>query len=296
MLFIPCEEDEHLWTVYDIMDNKFLESKINLSYDKRFCGSSEGWLVAVNKDYTVSLYNPYSTLVGNCNNIQLPKLFPPGVEYDFEDESDDEDFDHHIFKATITADPLENPNDCTIAVIFSDFELSFIRLGKDTTWTKVYRRGLFVEIMPYNNHFYVLDNIGGLISFEDDLHNLNEKVIIDDLRTLVHYCSKKYLLKSCRGDILQVERYLTWEDNGGRQITEKFNVFKLDFERHRWIEIKDLGIESLFVGDNSSISISTLNFVSCKRNCILDVYKISQTIMSTVSTTLFDQTLISLKN
>ncbi|KAL5570062.1 hypothetical protein UlMin_026637 [Ulmus minor] len=281
MLFIPCEEDELIWTMYDIMDNKFLESKINMSYDKHFCASSEGWLVAVNKDYTVSLYNPYSMLVGNCNNIQLPILFPtqpfllPGDEYDFENVSEDEseeDFDYHIFKATITADPLENPNDCTIVVIFGEnFRLAFIRLGKDTTWTKVDGHrvwGSFEDILSYNNHFYALDTEGELISFDVDPHNLNVKSITtENLRTRVTY-SKRYLVKSCKGDILQVERYLTWGINTERIITEKFNVFKLDMEQQRWIGIKDLGDESLFLGDNSSISISTSNFVSCQCNCI----------------------------
>ncbi|KAL5570074.1 hypothetical protein UlMin_026649 [Ulmus minor] len=279
-LFIPCEEDKHIWTIYDVMDNNFLDLKITMPYDKRFCASSEGWLVAINKDYTVSLYNPYSMLVGNCNkyNIQLPILFPtqpfllPGDEYDFENFSDDEseeDFDYHIFKATITADPLENPNDCTIAVIFGDsFNLAFIRLGKDTTWTKIDWGGSFDDILPYNNHFYALDNLGRLISFDDDPHNFNVNLVTrENLRTRVIY-SKRYLVKSCGGDILQVERYVTWGDNNGRHITKTFNVFKLDLERQRWTQIKDLGDESLFLGDNSSISISSSNFVSCKRNCI----------------------------
>lgn len=49
-----------------------------------------------------------------------------------------------------------------------------------------------------------------------------------------------------------------------------FRVFRLDFEgvKGKWVEIKSLGEASLFLGDNSSISVLASNFAGCQPNCI----------------------------
>ncbi|PON63651.1 hypothetical protein PanWU01x14_129830 [Parasponia andersonii] len=155
MHLIPSK-DAHVWNIYDVMDNKFLESELLMPYDKRFCGSSKGWLVAVNKDWTVTLYKTYS-IVKDRNNedtcIQLPCLFPVEMESNdnpepedihdievFSSELEDSDqehvekaidpenvYDYQFYKALITADPLANPDECMVVVIFGDCnELAFI--------------------------------------------------------------------------------------------------------------------------------------------------------------------------
>ncbi|PON51037.1 hypothetical protein PanWU01x14_218950 [Parasponia andersonii] len=139
-----------------------------MPYGKRFYGCSKGWLVGVNKDWSVTLYKPHSMINDGDSEdtlIRLPCLFP--VELEFEDDLEQEDiqdymeefaneledsnqeepemvidpenvYDYHVYKALITADPLANPNECVVVVIFGGCrELAFIRIAQDKTWTKM---------------------------------------------------------------------------------------------------------------------------------------------------------------
>lgn len=83
-----------------------------------------------------------------------------------------EEYDYHVFKAIITADPIENPTDCIVVVIFSDLcNLSFIRLSKDATWIKVDFQTIlqfetFVDVFYYEDRFYAIHVSRILISFD----------------------------------------------------------------------------------------------------------------------------------
>ncbi|KAL5543579.1 hypothetical protein UlMin_007363 [Ulmus minor] len=281
MLFIPSEEEEECtWIIYDIINNKCLESKLEIPYDKRFCGSSEGWLVATDINYEVSLYKPYSFLKGEKNvesiSIQLPSICPKGIFYDSEDNDSDSDddledpnFDFYIYRTIITADPLENSDDCrVIAIIRGSFELALIKPGKNTSWTKIDARRLqFRDILYYNNQLYGIDVEGRLMSFEFR----DWKYIISTKLRTSDFIGRRYLVKSYYGDLLQVERHIEfWYDeiNGHQRATKKFKIFKLDFEHQKWVEVRSLGDSTLFLGDNSSICVLASNFVGCQPNCI----------------------------
>ncbi|GMN56658.1 hypothetical protein TIFTF001_025773 [Ficus carica] len=112
MLLIPSHEDQHTWSAYNVLNNEFLSTKLSILNGKRFGGSSEGWLVAVEDNFSVTLYKPFSMANdGSCSNtdlrIRLPSLFPPPCP---------EEWDYHVFKAIITADPIENPTDCIVVI------------------------------------------------------------------------------------------------------------------------------------------------------------------------------------
>ncbi|KAF4361749.1 hypothetical protein G4B88_012057 [Cannabis sativa] len=195
MLLTPSEDNSATnfsWNIYNITNNKFLESKIVVPYDKRFGGSSKGWVITINKDWTVTLYKPYSMVQGNNNAnhtciIQLPAFF--SLEY--EDDSDDDDiFDlvidpknvycYCIYKALLSDDPLANPNkECMLVVIFSDMkELAFIRLGignnngHDLTWTKIQPAEYFNsdDILFYKDLCYAVT-----IEDSDALRKMNSR-------------------------------------------------------------------------------------------------------------------------
>ncbi|KAL6132781.1 hypothetical protein ACLB2K_065020 [Fragaria x ananassa] len=60
MRLIPSDR-ENTWNVYNMRNNKVLDIQINLPM-KRFCGTSKGWLVLVEKDFSVTLLNPFTEL------------------------------------------------------------------------------------------------------------------------------------------------------------------------------------------------------------------------------------------
>ncbi|GMN23649.1 hypothetical protein TIFTF001_040480 [Ficus carica] len=165
MLLIPSHEDQHTLIAYNVLNNEFLGTQLSLPYGKRFGGSSEGWLVAVEENFSITLYKPFSIVKeGSRNNtdhiIRLPCLFPLEPYEDYLFPLEPYEYDYHVFKTIITADPLEIPNNCIVPVIFSDmYYLSFIRLGKDTAWIRVDVRTVlqfetFHDITYYNDRFY----------------------------------------------------------------------------------------------------------------------------------------------
>ncbi|XP_062116221.1 uncharacterized protein LOC133830295 [Humulus lupulus] len=293
MLLTPSTEDDNTWNMYNVTNNKFLESKLVVPYDKRFCASSKGWVVTVNKDWTVTLYKPCSMVQYGNNNantcvIQLPPLFPmeyeEGVEpYDLEnDVRDDYDvyidpenvYHFHIYKALITHDPLANPDECIVVVIFSDInELAFIRLSHDDgvpqTWIKIEPNFFSEDILLYNDLFYAVTGDGDLRSFDlrGSCVNSTVKKLAREIPWMFQ-SGKRYLVESY-GHIIMVERFIEFEDVKIKgRTTLSFRVWRYCFDSDDWIQIKNLGQMSLFVGDNSSLSILASSFMGLQPNCI----------------------------
>ncbi|KAL5549938.1 hypothetical protein UlMin_000114 [Ulmus minor] len=190
--------------------------------------------------------------------------------------------------ATFTADPVENPNDLTIVVIYGEFQqLASIRPTKDNKWTRVVDTQMpFDDILYYNNQFYAITMKGKVISFDvTNPFNLNIKVItkeISENEEEKEFLGSRSLVESC-GELLMVERYWDKFDTGDCEdneacedceysfdrFTVKFKVFKLSLNGPiMWVEIKSLGDVALFLGDNCSFSIMASNFDGCLSNCI----------------------------
>ncbi|PON34779.1 ascorbic acid mannose pathway regulator [Trema orientale] len=279
MLLVPSDE-EHTWSIYNVIDDKLLNLKLSLSHEKRFSGSSQGWLVVVNEDHTVTLYKPHFILKDDiCDantSIQLPYLFPPLLDLTPDDDPDPdygqfliEVRDYHVWKALITADPVTNPDNCIIVVIYGfQRKMACIIYGKDKTWKEIEYRGM--DMVHFKNQIYIVRNNGELISF-DPCNGTIELVAhhIEEMLEAMNFNSttNRYLVESC-GELLQIERYVAFHEDGYDRVTKIFRVFKLDFDTTEWIEIKDLGNVSLFIGDNSSISSLATEFNGWQKNCI----------------------------
>ena len=222
LLLIP-DEEEHTWRVYDVMEDKFSELRLKVPYPKRFCGSSEGWLIAVNKDSTVTLHKPAGLMLTN-SSVHLPCIFPRFFEPGIEDE-EDEDFvdptevsDYHIHKAIVKYEEIEDMNELTVVAIYGEFqELAFIRHGKDGTWSKIdapYNniRFMAADVFNYKNEFYAISYSGGLVSL-----NFADSIVksvappSDEIPT-AHY--NKYLVQSYGGELLLVKRYIDCPEDG----------------------------------------------------------------------------------
>ncbi|KAL5546238.1 hypothetical protein UlMin_005925 [Ulmus minor] len=264
MLLIPTEK-EHTWRIYNVLCNNFFEKNILVAHNKRFSGSSEGWLVTVEEDYTVNLYKPNFMNEEEKSNpnriIHLPTLF---LAHRI-------DCGLHINRATIvTVDPIENPYDLVVVVIYGEFhQLAFIKPAKDNMWIRVDvgEQVAFDEVVYYKDKFYAINVRGKIISFDvTNSSNLNINLVSGN-RTRFGIGERRYLVKSEQEKLLIVERYSNIYDNGDCKVDE-FEVFKLNLDQTRWVKITCLGNTSLFLGDNSSLSIVASNFKGCQDNCI----------------------------
>ncbi|KAL5567979.1 hypothetical protein UlMin_024554 [Ulmus minor] len=277
MLIVP-DENKHIWRVYNVMNNKFLDLNLFVPHDTCFCASSEGWLVTVNKDYGITLYKPtFMIEEGNISGnkiIQLPSL----SSLDPMEVCSIGMRRTYIKKIAIsTIDSIENLDDFEVAVIYGEYlHLASIRPTKDNKWTRVVdTQTPLHDIMYHNNQFYAVHISGKMVCFNvRNSINLNiktivenfpidEEISIDDQER--EFLSFRYLVESY-GELLLVERY--WNNFESDHITVKFKIFKLNLDGLRWVKIKSLGDVALFLGNNSSLSVIASNFDKCQPNCI----------------------------
>ncbi|CAL8127200.1 unnamed protein product [Prunus armeniaca] len=253
------------WSLYNVEEDKVLNLQLKIP-NKRFCGSSKGWLIFVDKDLVVTLVNPFFRVKGRIKKensiICLPPLNPKPISRHWFSKTN-----YFVFKATISADPILNANDYIVVVIYEEYcRLAFIRPGKDTAWTYVDQRwSLIQEVVPIRDKFYAVDRWGNLLSFDGvDQFKCNVESKVNNTEQT---SEKKYLMALNEKDFLMVERYTTWDDDSKRE-TMEFKVFEFSFVKGDWIETNNLGDVAIFVGDNSSIYVVASNDYGCQPNCI----------------------------
>ncbi|PON66447.1 F-box domain containing protein [Trema orientale] len=296
ILLVPNEsKNNDEWSMYNVLDNKFVSSKLILPpYDRPFCGSSEGWLLTVDENFILTLYKPFKAR-DEKTIIHLPPLFEEEYAKVYADVRQ-----YHVVKmTTFTPDPVTNPNDLILVVICGECScVAYIRPAKDSKWTHV-RDITFDDVVFYKDQVYAITPqwSNKLVSFDiTDSSKLNiiyaEDIIIynneeddDDDDVEVEevevevdddddeyddddergFLLRVYLVESIGGDLLKVQRFLQYNDN---KLIKSFKVFKLSLDVSRWVEIKSLGDEALFVGDSTSVSVLASNFLGCQENCI----------------------------
>ncbi|XP_021833978.1 F-box protein SKIP23-like [Prunus avium] len=257
-----------IWRLYNIMDDKVLDLQLNLS-NKRFCGSSKGWLIAVDQSRIVTLINPFVRVKGRRMKknsiIRLPPLTPPSPNIRDEMLAWAPYSNYFIFKAMLSADPILDANNCIVLVIYEQqCQMAFIRLNKDTTWTYVDQRYSIIEEVVLHQHKVYAASDRSFVSFDITTRSLsNVKFVAQCFRS--GDWMKTYLVDSNDEELLMVERKIELEEE---RVTRKFKIFKFDYKECKWIVKKSLGDVAIFLGDNSSISVSASKFPECQPNCI----------------------------
>ena len=246
---------------------------------KRFSGSSKGWLIALDENFVVTLINPFFRVKGRRAKensiIQLPPLNPgPAVISCWGRK-----YQHYLTHATISADPILHPDDCTVVIIFELYrELAFLRLNKDMSWT--YITGdrtlnlytLIQESVNIQNKFFALNYWDKLLSLDitDEFHSDLELVTTcgAERNFFVHKRYLMYYSDESSRELLVVHKNIQYQEDSDKRRTRKFRIFRLDLEKLEWMEKHCLGDISIFLGDNSSIAVSASKFPGCKPNCI----------------------------
>ncbi|XP_062021097.1 F-box protein At2g17036-like [Rosa rugosa] len=263
MLLISSADEENSWNLYNVVDDKVLDMQLRVP-NRRFCGSSKGWLIFVDESFAVTLLNPFCSNVRgkkkktNVTIIRLPPLHGKKVWI--------KRCDYYVFKAILSADPILDPKDCILTVINAEYgRLAFIRpSSRDKRWTYVDRKwGLIEEVVYSEGKIYAVDNNSQLFSF--DINSLSKLELGQGLSS--DGFSKRYLVfNSNKKQFWMVQRYIHYQKD--KRETTKFKVFKMNFDEHEWIEIETLDDVAVFVGDNSSVSVAASDFPGCRSNCI----------------------------
>ncbi|CAL9007826.1 unnamed protein product [Prunus brigantina] len=239
LLLIPTGK-HNVWKVYNVMNDKLLDLQVRVP-NKRFCGSSKGWLIVVESNYAITLINPFFRVIGRRKKensiIRLPQLNIPHCEVWAAE------CNNFVFKASISADPILNANECIVTVIYQDkCQVAFIRLGKDTTWTLVDERYQVIEeVAAIENKFYAVDYFTKLLSFDITTQSYSAIKILAQGMKLRLYDKKTYIVNLIEGEIIMVIRYFDFDYEARKRVTTNFKVFKLDFEKCKWITKKNIG-------------------------------------------------------
>ncbi|KAF6157646.1 hypothetical protein GIB67_037219 [Kingdonia uniflora] len=188
----------------------------------------------------------------------------------------------YIEKAVLSANPAYTSN-YAIMIIYSDLsQLAFIRPG-DNAWTPVGKQICLQDIVYFKDVFYAVNEDGEV--FACDIRHPQPKLRKVSPPSPQDRNYKVYLVELA-GKLLQLKR-IAYEY--GNTIT--FKVFELadppirhvkypigkvkykvklmkPTEDMYWVEVNTLSGQAIFLGDNSSFSISSSDFPECKPNCI----------------------------
>lgn len=215
----------------------------------QFLGSTQGWIVfRRDANGVIVLLNPFLS-VGN--KISLPRIRFGEIR-----------------KLVLSANPVVNPNYIVMAADTVS-NLAVYKPG-DTDWTYLDCELHDIHHIIYQKDRFYVASKDGVIVCDATSCNVN---IVFFVPPLGNDClvQRLYLVESA-GDLLQVRRVWKWRREGGRGnraiIVDLFEVFQLDKVDLSWSNVKNLCGRTLFVDDNTSVSLFASDFPGCKPNCI----------------------------
>ncbi|KAF3323875.1 F-box protein [Carex littledalei] len=248
------------------------------------CGSTKGWLAIMDdKNFDLALFNPLTR-----RKVSLPRFDPEIIKAHLRIyPKDDCPSRRHpttwprFAMKIVTSDNLDSSrsrNNCLVGVIFGhDHRLAISRLGDDS-WSTVIAEGrpmrCFSDLMFYEGKLYAVGPDHVLLLDYNGPNNLSIKRIITPWNRDPEAVLGTYIVMSS-GNLLVVDRYWSYEFGTRPKheptMTDDFIVYKMDQETETWCEIEHLQGQSLFLGLNSSMSVSALDkgfSPWCRNNCI----------------------------
>lgn len=172
---------------------------------------------------------------------------------------------------------MEDLNDFALLTIHVSGKLAVFRPGNGK-WTIIQdMQSPYDDVILYKGKFYAVDNSGRtmLVGLDLSITLIAEPVFGGD---------KKFLVESM-GELMLIDMYLSVEGDGGSlalleeyfenlscymsERTVRFKVFRLDAAEKKWVRVRNLGDQVLFLGDDCSFSASAKNMCVSKGNCIV---------------------------
>lgn len=264
------------------------------SHLKRHCGSSHGWLILLDDSPLVLLINPLtrakSTLpsLSSFPNVVGFNYSNIGQEYALQNSSGGrytcslrQMRDGFIKKVALSSSPLKAINFTAIAILNQTGDLAYCS-NRSQSWTIIENARSFCEDVIYLNGFFYAVNKSGQIAV-CDLTGYSPEVSF--IETPSQAGGDMQYLVSSADELLLVTRYLDLEFQDDHPFmqqyilyrTIRFEVFRLDRSGPRWVRVRNLGDKVLFIGENSSLSLSATDFSGCIGNCIYHTDDYSET-------------------
>ncbi|CAI0375164.1 unnamed protein product [Linum tenue] len=257
LLLVPTRTRSREWRgLYDAaQQNKLLSHALPVPYHRRCCGSSHGWLAFLERDYFVTLYNPFTRA-----RISLPRIIPAPdyITTVIDRAKHDRYFPYDVKKewkhAAGWVEAIDN-NNPPFSHLLSDVIFRRDRDGGDWVYASGHC-GLLARAECGGG--------GGEVRME---------LVVPPWGP--DYCCTvyKYLVESSDGrDLLVVLRF--YEEMEGYEFsmaTRDVKVFRLrrkEEEEEGFVEVKDLNGDAVFVGDSYSTAVRAGDFEDCRADCV----------------------------
>ncbi|PIA55487.1 hypothetical protein AQUCO_00700051v1, partial [Aquilegia coerulea] len=230
-------QDDQTRSFYNLTDSTVYDAQVQVPHNMHCPGSSHGWL------FTVCPKTFKVPFLSSNNEITLPPL--TAFQHGFVGDNILENFYvGFLEKAVLSSNPASDPNYVIMAINNGSYKLAFYKPG-DNVWTSLDSRFVrIVDIIYYRDRFYVINREGQVFSFDFN-HEEAPKVSTIALHPP----------EGVRAD----QRYLV-ESSG--------YLLQLDPIEQKWVELDNLGGRILFLGHNTSLSVSASDFPECKPNSI----------------------------
>ncbi|KAL5717495.1 hypothetical protein ACHQM5_010484 [Ranunculus cassubicifolius] len=273
---------------FSLSNGKTYEVEVLKMDSRRICGiASSGWIVTIHEKGEIQLLHPFLKAVvdlppitklpwhkGSHVNKEKKLVYSISKPLDRELESD---FIRETCIEKVIMSSSESPATATVMAIQGYLKnLIFCKVGNDKKWNLVEGddNNRFDDVTFYQGNFYAVQ-AGGHVFVVERLNILSPAVKLVMNPPYDKMDPQKYYLAGCLGQLLLVIRFLYdhgrfqagFERNSYR--TTRFEVFKLDFDAHKWVKVNNLGEDhALFLGTNQAFTLRTSDVPGCKENCI----------------------------
>ncbi|XP_038709376.1 F-box protein At2g26160-like [Tripterygium wilfordii] len=267
LLLIPSKHNQRYErNLYSVTDDKIYDLHLPLKDNsRRYCGSSHGWLATVDKNMIITLRNPF---------LNQTRLLPPIMESWKTSYMHEFDVSRVVLYNNPSLSTSDNINYNVVAISGVNRTLEILKSGSET-WTYVDKTlDFFQDIVYYNDMLLAVDLFGRLVCI--DAENSNCLVIVAREETMITHLSRclgssVYLVKSSEGKLMMIRRIMK-EVGAYKYITQRFRVYQLlqssKYGKGEWVEMKSMGDDAVFVGDNETVCVPAADFPGCKPNSI----------------------------
>ncbi|RWW35282.1 hypothetical protein BHE74_00059804 [Ensete ventricosum] len=280
-LMLP-DDNEFNVKLFSIIENKIynIPCPEPMILKRIYIGSCYGWVTTVDELCNMYLLNPLTGV-----QISLPSVTTlPFVKTVHDSQGQIAQFIvgqerkklsfwsmHKIFFEKVILSAAPNAcNDFTIMMIYGLWKsLAFARAG-DKAWTPISSDFCYIDLIYYNAKFYSINCQRIVEVWELDELVIRHSIIISDLPlyAMFEWVVTYYLVESLDSNLMLVYKFQNEWGPTDNPKNIMFMVFSFDERAQKWERVKRLHEQTLFLGKNQSLCLSTIDFPKLKPNCI----------------------------
>ncbi|KAJ4745888.1 F-box family protein [Rhynchospora pubera] len=244
---------------YSLFEGKHYSIEISELCGRYICGSSHGWLFAVDSEITAILVNPFTR---ECYEL------PPFPEYYIQQCDPFEEMRTQIvFKAILSHDPKERSDFMAMILLGAEYTTPAFWKPGNASWTviDVPKKYTVDDIVYFKGNFYLISNFSTLSVLH--LVDFDPEPKLTEVGPQIEQVGGQKYLVDFDGCLLLIDRCC---EHVGDDLTNgvQCDVIEPNLEKNCLYDRRDIDGYALFLGRNSSIFVDSSQFPMCKKNSI----------------------------